>query len=902
MSWLNRLLRRDALETDLDREVQFHLDAAVADHVRAGVSPEEARRRARLDFGGPEQIKEQARDARGTRWAEDFLHDARFAVRGMRRSPAFATAAILTIAIGVGANTAVWSIMDALMRRALPIEKPEELVAIRRVGLGENEYLVSHPLMKQMQRELGAGAELAAMGSISRVYATTGERPEGILALAVSGNFFDLLGVRPQRGRLLGPGDDEVLGASPVVVISDAFWERRFGRDPSTVGSTIRVNGFPVTIVGIAQPGFGGLTIGQPVDLWAPLAMHHALRIRGSNRNSNGDNEQPWVPQREISWLTLVTRADESARARITQAINLPWRADQVIEYAGRDSATRAFAMKERLALEPIPRGFSSLRTAFRDPLRALLAGVALILLITCANLAGLVLARGESRGHEMAIRASLGAMSGRLARQMTAESLTLALIGGAVGILMAHWMIGALLSLGSSGTDAIPLDARLNGPVLLFAFALTALAGLVVGLAPALRVRSLQLYGAFKTGGRVSSGSHRLPLGRVLVAAQIALALILVTSASVFARTFANFISVDAGFTRESVVTARVDVRAAGYTPEQLPGEYRRLLDAATGTPGVQSASLASFGIANGGRRTSGFAVPGRQIAPGQNVAQENAVSPGFFRTTGITLLRGRDFTTADDAGRPGVAIVSESFAKHFFGTADAVGRRFGYGDGTSEPEDVVDVVGVVRDARFNGLKEAEPRIVYHPLAQSPTEYVQSIDVRVAGRPEPVIAALRTALAQADRNLPVRSVTTVGELVERGLNREKLVARLASSFGILALLLAAIGLYGVISYSVARRTNEMGVRLALGASPQGVSWLVLRDSLSLVVLGLVAGVVLWFPVLGLTRSLLYGVSPHDPALLGMSVGVLVIVGVLAGMVPAWRAARIDPIEAIRAD
>jgi predicted permease len=374
------------------------------------------------------------------------------------------------------------------------------------------------------------------------------------------------------------------------------------------------------------------------------------------------------------------------------------------------------------------------------------------------------------------------------------------------------------------------------------------------------------------------------------------------VSSAGVFARTFANFIRVDAGYARETVVTARVDVRAAGYTPEQLPGEYRRLLDAARGVPGVQSASLAAFGIANGGRRTSGFAVPGRPLQPGQNEGQENYVSPAFFRTTGMTLLRGRDFTSADTKDTPQVAIVSESFAQHFFGTTDAVGKRFGYGDGTAQPSKLLEVVGVVRDSRFNGLKDPAPRIVFHPLDQGSTEYVQSIDIRVAGRVAAAIAGLRDALASADRGLPIREVVTTGSLVERGLSREKLVARLAGSFGLIALLLAAIGLYGVISYSVARRTNEMGVRLALGASPAGVSWLVLRDSLGLVVVGLAAGVTLWFPVLGLTRSLLYNVSPHDPLLLGLSVGVLVVVGILAGLVPALRASRIDPIEAIRAD
>jgi predicted permease len=900
--WISRLFRRNALERDLQREMQFHLEAAVADHVRGGLSPDEARRRARIEFGGPEQMKELTRDARGTAWLEDFVGDARFAVRGLRRSPAFATAAVLTIAIGVGANTAVWSITDALMRRSLPIDKPEQLHALRRAGLSEGFYLMSHPLMLAMQKELGSSAELAGMGSISRVYATIADRPEGVLALPVSGNFFEVVGIGAAAGRVITPADDRELGASPVIAISDGFWERRFNRDPSVVGRKIRINGFPVTIVGVTKAGFSGLNVSSPVDVYAPLAMHHALNIRGSNRNSNADNTLPWIPQRGIFWLTVVTRADPDALPRIAQQVNRAFRADLVTEYADRDSVARASGMKERVEVEAIPRGFSTLRNEFRDPLRALFAGVALILLLTCANLAGLVLARGESRGHEMAIRASLGAKSSRLARQMAAESLTLAIIGGALGLLMAQWMVGALLLLASTGSSAIPLDARLNGPVLLFAFGVTLLAGLVVGLAPALRARRPDLAATFKAGGRIATAAHRLPLGRLLVTAQIALALILVTSAGVFARTFGNLMTVDAGYERETVVTARIDPRAAGYTRSQLPALYEQLLRETRGLAGVQSVSLGKFGLGRGERTTSGFAVPGKPLGEKNNVAQENWVSPGYFHTVGIPLRRGREFTTADVIDHQQVVVVSENFATHFLGTANAIGKRFGYGDANEDPTGVFEVVGVVPDVHNNGLKEKEPWMVYHALAQDSDTYAQSLDVRVSGRPEPVIGALRAAIGKVDRNLPVPEVVTVGSLIERGLSRERLVARLAGGFGILALVLAAIGLYGVVSYSVARRTNEMGVRLALGASPGGVSWLVLRDSLGLVTGGLIAGVVLWFPVLGLTRTLVYGVSPHDPALLAASVGVLVFAGVLAGLIPAWRAAHIDPIEAIRAD
>jgi predicted permease len=381
-----------------------------------------------------------------------------------------------------------------------------------------------------------------------------------------------------------------------------------------------------------------------------------------------------------------------------------------------------------------------------------------------------------------------------------------------------------------------------------------------------------------------------------LLVAAQIAITLVLVTSAVLFTRTLRNFLDVDAGFNRQRVVTALIDPRSAGYNEDQLPDLHRRLLEAARAVPGVQSASLSLFGLAAGSVRTSGFQVPGRTLPPGQSTGQENTVSPGYFSTVGIPLLKGRDFTDADTRGHQKVAIVSESFAKKFFGTTDVVGRRFGY----SDPD--MEIIGVVRDARVNGLKETAPAIIYRTLAQSPQDYITTVDVRVAGNPDAVVVGLRKAIGTVDNKLPVREVVALGPFVERGLARERLVARLAGSFGVFALGLAAIGLYGVISYSVSRRTKEVGVRMALGATPRSVSWLVLRDSLMLLALGVTIGSLLWFPTLNLTRSLLYGVSAHDPLFLILSIVVLVAAGSAASLLPALRASRIDPLEAIRAE
>jgi predicted permease len=898
VNWLGRLFRRERLERELDKELQFHLDAATADLIRGGMAPDEARRVARVQLGGLEQVKEEARDARGTAWLTDALSDVRYALRGMVRSPAFSAAAILTLALGVGANTAVWSILDALMRRSLPVAHPEELHVLKRTGVGDDNTRFSHPLMLELQATLPDSTRMAGMSAINRAYTTIEERPEPALIQLVSGRFFPLLGVRAQRGRLISPDDDRRLGAGPVMVISDDFWERRFGRDPNAVGRSVRVNGFPLTVIGVAEPGFSGLTVGSSVDLYVPLVMQYELRFRGNASSWNADPEKPWLPQRGIGWLALITRATPEETDAITPRLAGPHRRDLELEFADRDSTDRAHGMRERVELEEISRGFSFLREQFGDPLKVLMASVGLVLLITCANLAGLVLARSAARTHELGIRMSLGAKPGRLVRQTLTENLTLAVLGGALGLLVAYWTTHMLLRLASTGTRAIPLAARLDGRVLAFAFGVTILAGLLFGLAPALRVARTNLYDGFKTGGRVVTGGsgHRLPLGRLLVVVQIALSLILVSAAGLFVRTLRNYVNIDPGFERASVVTAQIDVRAAGYTPEQLPAFHERLLTAARAVPGVSSASLSMIGLANGGQSISNYMVPGRELAPGTAQAQENAVTPDFFRTTGIELLSGRWLTDRDVAGGPKVAVVTQSFARHFFGTDSAVGKMFGYG----RPADVT-VVGVIRDVRANSLRSAPPRMIYRALAQR-SAYVSSMEVRVDGRASNVVRDLRNAIASVDRNLPIREVVPMEQVVTRGLVREKLVARLAGGFGILALLLAAIGLYGVISYSLARRTNEMGVRLALGASPAGVSWVVLRDALGTIVAGLVVGIAIGLPLLRLARGLVYGLSPHDPVTLSASAMLLLLVGTLAALIPAIRASRIDPIEAIRAE
>ncbi|MEO8448993.1 MAG: ABC transporter permease [Gemmatimonadota bacterium] len=898
MTWLGRLFGRAKLERELNTEIRFHLEEHIRGLIAAGLTPDQARREARMSLGGPEQVKEETRDARGTAWLEDWWHDTRFALRTMRRAPGFTAAAVLTLAVGIGANSAVFSLVDALLLKTLPLNRPDQLFVVARAGVQDANERFSYPRFSRLRASLPESAGLAAMTPAARMFAAFGATPEVVTTQLVSGEWFPVVGVAPAAGRLLGPGDNQTLSGHPVTVISYAYWNRRFGRSPSVVGSTLRINGTPLTVVGVSAEGFFGLTVGEQVDAWIPAVMQIDLRYHQNASNTDGETERPWVPQEGMAWLWLVARVPAAVVGPSVARLNKV-NTEDLRQLAATDTAERRYRLQERLVLNSAARGLSPLREEFSDPLVALMISVGLVLLIACANLASLLLARSTARSREIAVRVSLGARPGRLVRQVLTESLTLALIGGALSIVVARAGGAALLRAASSSKRGIPLDLPLDLRLLAFAFGISLLTGLIFGLAPAAQVARANLYDTFKTGGRVTGGRGvKLPLGRVLVVSQIALSLVLVVVAGLFARTLHNLLAIDPGYDREQVVEARIDVRAAGYDQEHLAPLYQRLLDAVRAAPGVRSVSLSLHGLAGGSARTSGLTIPGESRPPGfDNAAQENLVTPEYFATVGMPILRGRGFGPYDGPKTPQVVIVNEAMARYFFGSRDPIGLRFGYDENAN-----MEVVGVVRDAKVNELREATPRMVFHPLAQAPEEFISSIEARISGPVALVVPAVKRAVASVDQNLPIRDVTTVGELLERGLQREQFASELASLFGALAALLASIGLYGMISYSVARRTNELGIRLALGAKPKEVRWLVIRETLSLVAGGLGLGLLLLLPLVGAMRRLVYGLSPRDPATIVFAAGLLLLIGALAGAIPAWRASRVDPATALRAE
>ena len=911
MHWVSRWWHRDRLERQLDTELRFHVEQETARLIETGLASDEARRIALATFGGIEPIKEAARDARGTRWLEDMGRDLRYAARTMRRHPGFTGAAVLSLAIGIGANTAIFGVLDALLIRPLPVASPAELSYVIRTGPAANAQSLSSDTrfsyaayLRYRDALRPAHASLAAMSSVARMQLTAAtsrddETAELVLGQLVAGDWFGVLGVGPQVGRVLTARDDATLGGEPVAVLSDAYWTRRFARDPSIIGSTIQLNRYPVTVVGVAAAKFDGFIVGDPADVWVPTGLQQQVAY-GSNADvTDADTNKPWRPQDGIAWLTLIARvpAGVSARPAAAAGVDVAFRRDvEARAKAIQDPRQRAYILQSHATLADGSRGLSTLRQNFGSAVVVLMATVALVLLVACANLANLLMARGAARSREFALRLSLGARRSRLIRQLLTESLALSLLGGALSLLFAQAGSETLLRLASDGPTPLLLDVSLSWPLVLFAVLASIGTGLLFGLAPALRFSRADLHEAIKSGGRVVVTRGGPSFGRALVIVQVALSFALLVGALLFVRTLHNLLTIDPGFEAEHLVTARFDPRMAGYTAATMSSLREQLLDGARAIPGAQSASVAMCGTLANCHSITDIDVPGRQRGIGDDAdVQEDYVNADYFPALAMTFVAGRNFSDADTPETTPVAIVNEAMARHFFGETNPVGRYFSQAK-------KIEIVGVVHDSRINGLRETPPRMAFYPFSQNPARPMRNLYIRVRGNIGNASQQLRAAIRQADRGIAVREVVTLAELEQRSIARERLVSTLTSAFGLLAVAVACLGLYAMVSYSVARRTNEIGIRLALGASPASVSWLVLRETVLLVGAGIAAGVAATVPALRLIGSLLYGLSTYDPMTITAAIATLAVVATLGGLGPAWRASHVDPALALRID
>ncbi len=832
-----------------------------------------------------------------------LIQDLRYALRQLHRSPGFALVAISTLALGIGANTGIFTLVNAVLLKSLPVPNPEQLFLVRQRDRFAEQTRVSYPLYQRMLKAMPASAHLAAMTRPSDFYLKIGSgQPEMTKGQLVSGNYFQTFETYPLLGRLLTPEDNRIVDGHPVAVISYGCWKRRFSLDRSVIGRELTINGIRFTIVGVTAPDFFGAEPGRVPDFWLPIMMQSSLHFaQHYSKSTTADADKPWVLQEDITWLSLIVRASNRAvLPQISGVLNQLFSRNLERNGIRTNPPQEQARLENQLELEPGSQGTKSLQREFSQPLLVLAGMVGLVLLIACANLASLLLARATTRAREIALRLSIGATRKRLIRQLLTECLLLSILGALLGIVVAYCCDVVLPRWTSGGALPVPLNLAPDTRVLLFTIVVVFATGVLFGLAPAFQATSIEPVHALKANASWASKTQhpgtRWSLRQTLVVAQFALSLVLLVGAGLFIRTLRNFVSLNPGFDRDHLLTVWLDTNIRHYSHDQLLSFYQRALDRMHALPGVRSASLATCGLASSCRSASDIYVPGNgELAA---TPQTNIVSLHYFENVGMPLLHGRDFTQADDEKAPHIAIINQSLAHNLFAGKDPIGRRFGY-DSASANE--FQIIGVVADAQVNSVREPAPAMIYFPLLQAITN-VESLDIRAAGDPGSLTEQVRQALTSVDPDLPVREITTMADQVSSNLAQQRLIARLTAMFGTLAVGLAGLGLYGVMSYTIARRTSELGIRLALGASRNSVLWLVLRRILVLIGTGIAAGLLLSFLAGRTVTSLLFGLSPYDPAnMLGAAI-VLLLVSVAAGLKPAWRAAHVNPTDALRVE
>ena len=835
---------------------------------------------------------------------ENLFKDLRYGFRGLLKRKAFAAIAVLTLALGIGANTAIFTLVNAVLLKTLPVSNPHELVLFSDMT-GEGTSIETTPRTGKWSRfsyssykyfrdHNDSFQDLAALRSgVSRLsvrqtdsQANAAARLSGQL---VSGNYFSLLGVGAARGRVLTPEDDNP-GAEPAAVVSHRYWEQELNSDPAVVGKRFIINDMNFTVVGVTPREFFGERVRRPPDFWLPLSLHPRIELRESFLEDN-----------QVYWLMVMGRLKPGVTIEQAQtSVNLNLR-QYLTEFAGNQLTEDRQRGIQNTYVELIDGsgGISGLRTLYSKPLHMLMAIVGIILLIACANVGSLLLSRAASRKAEISLRMALGATRGRIIRQLLTESMLLALIGGVCGVLLAQWGVTVLVSLVAREA---PLNTQPDTGILAFTAGVSLLAGLLFGLVPAIQASKTDLSSAMKEKARTARGFWRLSLSSALVVMQVGLSMVLLTGAGLFARSLAKLQGEDIGFDRSNMLLVSIDPRLAGYKPAELAGLYQQILTRVATVPNVQSVSMATYAPFSGHQRTGSITIPGFTPEPGQNPLVEDILTgPQFAETMGVPLLRGREIEIRDNASGPRVAVVNQTFVEQYFKDQNPIGRTFTFGDGTGSGAPL-EIVGVIGDVKSQDTREPAIPAVYRPILQIQDQaaYTVNIQVRTSGDAAAAGAPVRQMINQIDDKLPVFGITTMHEQIRDRLNQDRLIAQLVSFFGAVALILACIGLYGVMAHGVARRTNEIGIRMALGAERGNIAWMVLRETLVLVAAGLALGVPTALAAAQLISTQLFGLSATDPLTLIGAAVVLTLVALLAGYIPARRASRVDPLTALR--
>ena len=829
-----------------------------------------------------------------------FLQDVRYAFRQLRRAPGFTIVAVLTLALGIGANTAIFSVVNALLIKMLPVQDPKQLVVIGDPLVANNRSngtprtdVFSYPLYEEIRDCNSVFNGVSAAATDHRVEVDTGQgegSAEQVNGRMVSGDYFQVLGVNAAAGRLFSDSDDTAENANPVVVLSYTLWRDKFALSPSAIGNQIRLNGYPFTIVGVAPAGFDGDVVGEHMALFVPLSMQPQI-VRGRH----------WRNAPNTSWLALIGRLpSDTTIAQAEANVNLVfWQAMQGAYGASLSSDDRNAIRDDHLKVSPGGGGLSELRGEFRTPLILLMGIVGLVLLIACVNVANLLLARASVRRKEIAMRIAIGASSRRLLRQLLTESLLLAFLGGVFGSLLASWGVRLLVRL--FGTDAsLPLSPDLR--MLVFSFAVTMLTGVVFGILPARRALGVQVSPTLKEAAPLNPLPSRFSWSKLLIAGQVALSLLVLFAAGLLVRSLQKLMTQDFGYDRSRLVVARLDPMAAGYNSEKMKLLAQQLAARIAGGSGVRAVTYSDNGLFANSESGDAIIVPGFQAnSAGDRLANEDYVGPGYFAAVGIPILVGRGILESDSATSLRVAVVNEAMARHFFAGQNPIGRQFSIDDPQWRSRPFT-IVGVSRDAKDHGsgLREKVPPRFYQAFHQVPDPSQIVLEVQMNSSPDAAVASVTSQIKSVNSNIPIRFVSTLDSRVTASATNHIALAKLSAFFAALALLLACVGLYGLMSFSVAGRTREIGVRMALGGQRGDVLRLVLREAMSLVALGLVIGVPLSLASSRLLRSFLFGINGADPLSLFVVVLLLATVAALAGFIPARQASKVEPYVALR--
>jgi predicted permease len=837
-----------------------------------------------------------------------IIQDIRYAFRQLRKSPGFAVVAILSLALGIGANTAIFTLINSLMLKSLPVRDPQHLVSFgKAIDGGEVDGITAGPLdiftydfYQQLQRDHGPLQDLCAFGSFPvrvnvRDGASGGAAKQATSHL-VSGNFFSVLGAEPMLGRPIVAADADAAGRDPVAVISYRYWQQELAADASVLGKSITINGTSFNVIGVMPANFYGVELNEESpDMWLPITMQQEVMLQPSLLNPHG-----------LYWLHFMGRSKDGARLKEAQAsvTGLVQQFMVAREGAGISASRRKEIQGVYVELLPGGHGLSHLRDQYSQPLFILMSVVVLVLLIACVNLANFLLSKAVSREREFSTRIALGASRTLVMRQLLIEALLLSSLGGLLGLVLAFWGTRVLIYFVVAGAKHTALDARPDMHVLLFAAGVSLLTGILFGIAPAFRVLGINIAPSLNATSRTTSGSvghaGRL-LPRILVTAQVVLSLVLLVGAGLFLRTLQNLENQDYGFNRQNVLLANFNEKFAGYKSEQLNSLHERLLNRLDSLPGVRSAALSGGAPISQGSWNSPISIQGYIPATNQDLSTLiNRVSPRYFETLGIPVRQGRPISAQDTPTSTKSVVVNQALADYFFPHGDAIGHQFTIADpgvpGSWQ------IVGVVQETKYNSVREKPQRMIYLPLAQLSKDdaFAYWLQVRASGDPASIAGEVRSAIAEIDPNLPLLDVKTIGEQVDLFMDNERLISELSSFFSLLALALACIGLYGVMTYSVVRRTNEIGIRLALGAQSGGVLWMVLKESLWLLGIGVAVGIPVTLAVTRVIQSQLFGLSSSDPITILAAVVAIGLVTLLAAYFPARRASRVDPMVALR--